>query len=211
MGRVMADIGAIGKTENNTAQRFKFRGIDNVYNALHGIMAKHGVFCTSEILEKSREERPSKSGGVMAFTCLRMRYRFHAPDGSYVTTEVEGEGMDSGDKSSNKAMAIAHKYALLQAFLIPTEEQKDPDAESPEIGGELTVTAETKGKLDRLLLDAGLTDDEIDEYRKSLRLASWDDLTEERAQRIISKMESKLSREYAEGEAAADANDKRTK
>src|SRR5690606_6278200 len=54
---------------------------------------------------------------------------FHATDGSSVSTEVEGEGMDSGDKSSNKAMAVAHKYAILQAFCIPTEDMPDPDAE----------------------------------------------------------------------------------
>ena len=46
---------------------------------------------------------------------------------------VVGEGMDSGDKAANKAMAIAHKYALLQTFCIPTEEQKDPDAETHDV------------------------------------------------------------------------------
>ena len=40
--------------------------------------------------------------------------------------------MDSGDKATNKAMAIAMKYALFQVFCIPTEEMKDPDAETPE-------------------------------------------------------------------------------
>ena len=38
--------------------------------------------------------------------------------------------MDSGDKATNKAMAIAFKYACFQVFCIPTEEMKDPDAES---------------------------------------------------------------------------------
>lgn len=40
--------------------------------------------------------------------------------------------MDSGDKASNKAMAIAYKYALFQVFCIPTEEMTDPDGESYE-------------------------------------------------------------------------------
>lgn len=31
----------------------------------------------------------------------------------------------------NKAMSIALKYALMQMLLIPTEEQKDPDATTP--------------------------------------------------------------------------------
>jgi hypothetical protein len=41
--------------------------------------------------------------------------------------------MDSGDKSSNKAMSVAHKYALLQAFCIPTKDIDDPDAETHEV------------------------------------------------------------------------------
>ena len=42
--------------------------------------------------------------------------------------------MDSGDKATNKAMAIAFKYACFQVFCIPTEEMKeqDPDAKTPE-------------------------------------------------------------------------------
>ena len=40
--------------------------------------------------------------------------------------------MDSGDKSSNKAMSAACKYALFQVFNIATQELQDPDAESPE-------------------------------------------------------------------------------
>ena len=40
--------------------------------------------------------------------------------------------MDSGDKASNKALSIGLKYAMLQVFCIPTEDDKDPDAESPQ-------------------------------------------------------------------------------
>ncbi len=133
MGKVMADIGAIGKDSRNQQQGFNYRSIDAVYNALNPLLAKHGIFMAPEVLDKTREERTNKNGTVLAFTCLRMRYTFYAPDGSSVSCVVEGEGMDSGDKSSNKAMAVAHKYALLQTFCIPTEEQKDPDAEVHEV------------------------------------------------------------------------------
>ena len=132
MATILSKVGAIGKDQKNAAQNFKYRGIDDVYNAINPILAANQVFMTSEILEKTRQERTNKNGTVLAFTCLRMRYTFWAPDGSHVSTEVEGEGMDSGDKSSNKAMAVAHKYALLQAFCVPTQ-MDDPDAESHEV------------------------------------------------------------------------------
>lgn len=133
MADILSKIEAIGKDQNNSQQNFKYRGIDDVYNAINPILAEHRVFMTSHIIEKTRDERQTKSGGVLAFTCLRMQYTFWAEDGSNVSTEVEGEGMDSGDKSSNKAMSVAHKYALLQAFCIPTKDIDDPDAETHEV------------------------------------------------------------------------------
>ena len=129
MGKIMAEIGHVGKDSKNEQQGFKYRSIDAVYGAIHPLLGKYGVFLSPEVLSKTREERTNKNGTVLAFTCLRMKYTFYAPDGSSVSCVVEGEGMDSGDKSSNKAMAVAHKYALLQTFCIPTEEAKDPDAE----------------------------------------------------------------------------------
>ena len=53
----------------------------------------------------------------------------YAPDGSNVSCVVVGEAMDSGDKSCNKAMSAAFKYAAFQLFCIPTEEMLDPDNE----------------------------------------------------------------------------------
>jgi hypothetical protein len=133
MVAVMRDLGAIGKDKKNEQQGFKYRGIDDVYNAINPILAKHGIFMSAALLGKKREERVNAKGTVLAFTSLHMRYRFTAEDGTWVETEAEGEGMDSGDKSSNKAMAVAHKYALLQAFCIPTQDLDDPDAQTHEV------------------------------------------------------------------------------
>lgn len=128
----MADIEAIAKDRKNTSQGYQFRGIDDVYNELHAILAKHGVFTVPEVLEERSEERQTAKGGVLIYRILRIRYTFFAADGSSVTAVVVGEGMDSGDKASNKAMSVGHKYALLQVFAIPTEEAKDPENDSPQ-------------------------------------------------------------------------------
>jgi hypothetical protein len=133
MSGVMADMQAVGKDQKNQQQGFKYRGIDQVYNALHPLLAKHKVFTTPEVLDKHREERTNKNGTILAFVTMRIKYTFWCEDGSSVSCTVEGEGMDSGDKASNKAMAIAHKYALLQTFCIPTEDMSDPDAEVYEV------------------------------------------------------------------------------
>jgi len=132
---IMSEIGAIGKDKTNTQQNFKYRGIDDVMNALQPLFIKHKVYVIPEMLEHAREERQTKTGGNLIYSICKMKYTFTADDGSSISAVVIGEGMDSGDKATNKAMAIAMKYACFQVFCIPTEEMKDPDGESHEVKG----------------------------------------------------------------------------
>lgn len=129
IGKAIGKIGAIGKDKKNAQQGFMYRGIDQVYNALSPVMAELGIFFCPEVLDQKREEHTTKSGTVLTYTLLTMKYTAYAPDGSSVSMTVVGEGMDSGDKGSNKAMSVAMKYAMFQLFCIPTEEMKDPDAD----------------------------------------------------------------------------------
>jgi len=132
---IMADVQTIGKDRKNVQQKYSFRGIDDVYNEVHKVFAKHKVFTVPEVLDAKHEERTSRAGGVLIYRIYTIRYRFYASDGSYVDSVVIGEGMDSGDKAGNKAMSVAHKYALLQMLLVPTDDAKDPENESHEING----------------------------------------------------------------------------
>ena len=129
---VMRDINAIGKDRKNQQQNFQYRGIDDVMNELHGTLARNGVFVVPEVLNEERTTGKSKNGGDLFYTRLKIRFAFYADDGSHVDAVVIGEAMDSGDKASNKALSIGLKYAMLQVFCIPTEDDKDPDATSHE-------------------------------------------------------------------------------
>ena len=130
----MEDIGAVSKSKRNTqGAGFMYRGIDDVMNALNPAMAKHKLFVVPEILEQIREERTSKAGGGLTYSICKIKYTFYAEDGTNVSATVIGEAMDSGDKSTNKSMSIAFKYACFQVFCIPTEEMIDPDAEQHQV------------------------------------------------------------------------------
>jgi hypothetical protein len=132
--KVMADVGAIEKARRNDQQKYFFRGIDDVLAAFQPVLAKHRVFYIPEVLGTPViTERTTKSGGTLIYTSLQIAYTFYAPDGSSVRSVVVGEAMDSGDKSSNKAMSAALKYCLLQVFCVPTEENEDADAQSHEV------------------------------------------------------------------------------
>lgn len=128
----MEEIGAVGKDAVNTQQGFKYRGIDAVMNAINPALVKNHVFIVPEVLEQKREERTKRSGGALIYSVCKIKYTFYAEDGSSIVAVTVGEGMDSGDKATNKAMAIAFKYACFQVFCIPTEEMKDPDEETPD-------------------------------------------------------------------------------
>lgn len=132
MVAILRDTLAIGKDMTNQAQGFKFRGIDQVYNDMHPIFSRHGVYIRPVVEEHDKFEKTTKSGGLAWHHFLKVRFWFTAEDGSSVDAVGMGEAADSGDKGVNKCMSIALKYALFQSFLIPTQDEKDPDGSSPE-------------------------------------------------------------------------------
>ncbi len=128
---IMLETDAIAKSRKNQQQGYAFRGIEDVYNTMHPLFAKHGVFITTEVVNAIREERRTKADTALYVSIIDYRFAFHAKDGSSVTTVIRGEGMDSADKASNKAASVALKYAIFQMFLIPTEDLEDPDRTTP--------------------------------------------------------------------------------
>lgn len=129
---IMAEVGAIEKNRGGAGIGYSFRGIDDIYFALQPLFAKHGVCCAPRVTAQHREERPTKSGGTMTFTVLTVDFTMYAEDGSSLKLTTVGEAMDTSDKSSNKAMSAAMKYAMLQLFCIPTEEEKDTEYQNHE-------------------------------------------------------------------------------
>lgn len=128
---IMQESIAIGKDKTNKQQGFNYRSIDDVMNTFYPLLSKHKVFIVPEVLGQQREERTTAKGGNLIYSIMKIKYTFYAEDGSCVSAVVIGEGMDSADKSSNKAMAVGMKYAMFQVFCIPTEEMPDSDSETP--------------------------------------------------------------------------------
>ena len=172
-------IGAIAKNNANQQQHFMFRGVDDVYNELHPILAECGIVIIPEVESYEISEKRTKKfdsnkqpyESVTLYTRATILHHFTAEDGSHVTTKVVGEAMDSGDKGMNKAMSIALKYALFQLFTIPTKEDKDSDATSYEIVPQEAQTAVDTDYQSRVeaafneLAKAGSFDELVNIYR----------------------------------------------
>lgn len=151
--KIMNELKAVKK--DKAAMGYKFRGVDDVYLACQKVLADNGVFTVPEVVEERSEERTSKNGGLLIYRILKIKFKFFAEDGSFIEATVIGEGMDAGDKASNKAMSVAHKYAILQVFMIPTDEPKDPEIDSHEVAPK---------KIDSRPLSASLNQPKADPY-----------------------------------------------
>lgn len=127
-------VEGISKSRKNEQQGYKFRGIDEVYNALSPLLAKHGLCILPRCTERVCVERTNAKGTALFYVTVRAEFDFVASeDGSKHTVTTYGEAMDSGDKATNKAMSAAYKYAAMQAFSIPTEGDNDADAHTHEV------------------------------------------------------------------------------
>lgn len=125
-GRMSKD--GISKDRKNQMQGYNFRGIDDVLNALSPMLADEKLNILPRVLERECVERQTTRGGTIFYTTVKVEFDFvSSVDGSMHTVCTFGEAMDSADKSTNKAMSAAYKYAAFLAFCIPTEGE-DADA-----------------------------------------------------------------------------------
>ena len=118
----------IAKDRSGAGIKYKFRGIDDVYNALAPLLAEHKLCIIPRVLSRECAERKSTGGGNLFYTTVHCEFDFvSAEDGSKHTCATYGEAMDSSDKSTNKAMSAAYKYAAFMTFCIPVDGDNDTE------------------------------------------------------------------------------------
>jgi ERF superfamily len=182
---VMAEIGTAGisKDRNNQQQGYKFRGIDDVYNALNPVLARHGLILLPKVLERSQVERQSSKGNTLIYTTLTVQFTAVAMDGSTAEIVTVGEAMDSADKSSNKAMAAAYKYAAMMLFCIPTEGDNDADATTHELAPRSTAAIDKPVTKDETRALKDELCKEINAHTSALKLRDWAKVPENRSRK----------------------------
>lgn len=185
----LAKTGIAKNRINNQGSGFKFRGIDDVYNAIAPLLADHGLCILPRMLSRVCEERTSKGGSALFYVTVEAEFDFVAvEDGSKHTVKTYGEAMDTGDKATNKAMSSAYKYACFQSFAIPLEGEPDADANTFEVQQGMS-THELADHI-TAITDAG----SIDELQKVFAVAYKAAINDKDAQkRLIAAKDSKKS------------------
>jgi hypothetical protein len=125
---VMKEVGYVQKLGRVTGSgpNYSYAGEKDLIQAIRPVMVEHGLMMyVSNIINVTRDTYSTKNGNVMNTTVITCEITFSHISGDSVKSFAIGEGADSGDKSANKAMTGAYKYALRQTFCIETGD--DPD------------------------------------------------------------------------------------
>ena len=150
----LAKDGIAKNQRNNQGTGYNFRGIDDVYNAVGPVLAKHGLVILPRVLNREITERQSARGNALFYVTVDAEFDFvSSHDGTTHTVKVFGEAMDSGDKATNKAMSAAFKYAMFQAFCIPTAGDNDADGSTHEVEAVATLSDEQVAEINALAFD----------------------------------------------------------
>lgn len=107
----------------NAKFKFKFRGIEDIYNAISPLMAEHGIIVVPKVLNKQESDYPDGLGKVAHRVIVTVQYTFVCvEDGSTFEAVTLGEAIDNGDKATIKALSLAQKSLFIQTFAIPTHD-----------------------------------------------------------------------------------------
>lgn len=142
--KIMQEVGAVGKSGYNSFDKYKFRSIEDIYNALQPVLAKNGVFIVPRIISSTENTIQSQAGKDQIRIKIKVEYKICAPDGSFIESIFEGEGIDRSDKATNKAAQASFKYMVSQLFCLAFEGMEDADKDSPEVGRPINNKIEPK-------------------------------------------------------------------
>ena len=199
---ITAEIGVVEKNLNvkvSSNSSYKAVSERDVLDAVKPIEQKYRVYsypANRKIIDRDVLTKETEYNGTITRTnTLFMRvetvYRFvniDKPD-EFIETTVYGDGLDTGDKASGKAMTYADKYALMKAYKLSTGDDPDKEA-SPEHGYE--KKAEPKATTKQIALVEDLyTDEEIERICKKAKITKIEDLTVAQASALIQKRKDK--------------------
>lgn len=126
---VMADLRELAKGDRNQHQGFNFRGIDAVMNAAGPSLRRHQVAVVPSHVDTRHRDVQTTKGKASRECIVVVTFTVYGPAGDSFTGMAPGESLDTGDKSTPKAMSVALRTFMLQALCLPTQDT-DPDAES---------------------------------------------------------------------------------
>src|ERR1017187_9580556 len=125
----------VGKDGYNQAQGFKYRSIEAAVAATAPLLVKHGLLILPFVtgVKQVGRDGTNKQGAskFTMHTTIDVTYEFvSVKDDIHHSCSIPGEAADTGDKGVAKALSMAYKYLVFQAFCVPIAGQEDADSET---------------------------------------------------------------------------------
>jgi hypothetical protein len=132
--RVMRDIRAVAKLDKvKEGTRFDYRGVDRAMEAYAPVTRRHGVIIMPTEIETNYAPATTSTGKPTRECTAIVRYRIYGPMGDWMPAAAAGESLDSSDKGTAKAQAVALRTLLFHGGMVPLRDT-DPDAHNIERG-----------------------------------------------------------------------------
>jgi hypothetical protein len=129
LAEVMGEVERIAKNGKNDHFNYKFATEADIAAAVREHMSSRHLMLVPSV-EKTEWEKVARKNGETKLCTLTVRYRLMDGDsGEEMEFVIMGQGEDSMDKGTYKAMTGATKYALMKLFLIPTGDDPEIDSE----------------------------------------------------------------------------------
>ncbi len=143
MSAITEEIAKVAKNLTVGVGKNQYKGVSeaDVLNAVKPIEIKYRVYSypvqrnviDASILTTQKEYEGNTTEKSQLFMRIETIYRFVNIDKpeEFIETTTYGDGIDSQDKSSGKAMTYSDKYALIKAYKIETGDDPDQNASEP--------------------------------------------------------------------------------
>jgi ERF superfamily len=203
LGEVRRRIGYIQKRGYNERHNYNYVAAADIAGTIGDILAELGVVVIPRLESITYEPHAPGRPDAVRVARVIMAYTFTDEDsGEEITARVAGEGLDSGDKASYKAMTGALKYALLQSFLLATgddPEDERTDFRSASGSGHLIGTEQIR-ELQALIEETGTDLERVLAYYK---ISALGEMTEASYRRALELLKRKLDKQSQGGGAHA--------
>lgn len=131
LAEVMGEVERIAKNGRNINHNYDYATEADITAAVREHMSKRHLMLMPNV-EKTEWETlgATKSGAPRKLCTLTVKFTLVDGDsGEERSFIILGQGEDTGDKATYKAMTGALKYALLKLFMIPTGDDPENDSE----------------------------------------------------------------------------------
>lgn len=175
----------------------------DILDAVRPLEIRYGIYSypysrkiiLSETLVKETEYEDKIVKNPSLFLRVETVYRFVNVDNpeQYVDITTYGDGIDTSDKATGKAMTYADKYALMKAYKISTGDDPDKEAseqnisvvEKPMLSDNQRPQYATEKQVE--ILSSIYTGDNLIKLLEANSIKSIDELTVSKASELISK------------------------